>query len=151
MPVESVHEPAPNSSPYEDDDGVVLELHDRCARPRCRAEFLRSAGRGRRKQYCTDICRGIAEKEYKQAKATVTHYERLVRDARYDLAAFGRTGDDVVLPTTPEDQDAAVVAASNEWRQALGAVQFARPGDEQILDVLRRLVVAVGPVLNPRA
>src|SRR4051812_98773 len=91
MPVESV----PDPEPLDDQDGVVLELHDRCARPRCRNEFKRSAVRGRRQQYCTEMCRGIAEKEYKQAKATVAHYQRLLKDARYDLAAFGRSGDDV--------------------------------------------------------
>lgn len=137
----------PLSNP-EDDDGIVLELHDRCARPRCRNEFLRSAGRGRRKQYCSDICRGVAEKEYKQAKATVIHYERLVREARYDLAAFGRAADDVIVPSTPEEQNASLTAARSEWDRAQGAVQFARPGDEQVLDVLRRLVEAVGPILD---
>lgn len=143
-------EPVPDSDQAGDDDGVVLELHDRCARPRCRNEFKRSAGRGRRQQYCTEMCRGIAEKEYKQAKATVTQYERMLRDARYDLAAFGRAADDVIVPSTPEEQDAARDMALGELQQARGAVQFARPDDEGVLDVLRRLVTAVGPVLDPQ-
>ena len=125
MSVESV----PDSESAEDDDGVVLELHDRCARRRCRNEFKRSAGRGRRKQYCTEMCRGIAEKEYKQAKATVAQYQRMLKDARYDLAAFGRTADDVIVPATPEEQDASLSAARSEWQRAQGAVQSARPGD----------------------
>ena len=96
------------------------------------------------------MCRGIAEKEYKQAKATVAQYERMLKDARYDLAAFGRAADDVIVPPTPEEQNASLSAARSEWQRAQGAVQFARPGDEQVLDVLRRLVEAVGPVLDHR-
>jgi hypothetical protein len=150
MSVDPISGPAPTEGTVQDDDGVVLELHDRCARPRCRTEFLRSAGRGRRKQYCTEMCRGIAEKEYKQAKATVIHYERLVREARYDVAAFGRAADDVLVPATPEEQAGSLNAARIAWQQAQGAVKFARPGDDQVLDVLRKLVEAIGPVLDHR-
>lgn len=121
------------------DEDFALELTDRCARPHCRREFKRSTGLGRRRQYCSDTCRGNAEREYKQAKAVVTQYERMLRDARVDVAAFGRSNDEYVV-VSESDHNAAFEAARRSWLVARGAAKFARPGDEQVLEVLLSLV-----------
>ena len=121
------------------DEDITLELTDRCARPHCRREFKRSAGIGRRRQYCSDTCRGNSEREYKRAKAVVAQYEIMLRDAQADVAAFGRSSDDYVV-VSDSDRHTALEAARQSWSSARGAIKFARPGDEQVLDVLVDLV-----------
>lgn len=124
-----------------------LELTFRCARPRCRSEFTRTVGVGRRRQYCSDICRGVAEKEYKQAKAALMHYERLLEQARADLAAFGRDLESGATASGPPDDARVAARARGSWDHARGVSEFASAGDPRILDVLRDLVSSVEPLV----
>jgi hypothetical protein len=133
---------ARSRSPLEviegDADGPGLT--SRCSRPQCRGEFTVKVTPGRRRTYCSTTCRSIAEKEYKQALAAVSHYERLLEDARNDAAAFGRSGDGNERPRTSEENDAAGRRAQAAWASAETAVQFAQPGDERLYEILQTLV-----------
>ena len=145
MTTEPVPHPVAESAADAGDE--ALELTFRCGRPRCRNEFTRRVGVGRRRQYCSDICRGVAEKEFKQAKAAVAHYERLLEQAKSDLAAFGRDpeGDGAVV--MPGDAARAAERARGSWQHARGVAEFAAEGDPRVLEVLRDLVASVAPIV----
>lgn len=136
--------PVDSTAPTESDPA---ELTDRCARPRCRREFKQLATRGRRREYCSDTCRGNAEREFKQAKAAEAHYARLLGQAAADLAAFGRTETPSERPSTAADPSSAREA----WATARTASQFAEPGDVRLHAILTDLVDALRPLLEPGA
>lgn len=122
-------------------------LTDYCSRPKCRNEFRRQGGRGRRQEYCSDICRRTAEKELRQTKSRLEHFEGLVEQLRNDVKAFGKTED----ADTPSDRREQ---ASNAWQVAEGAVRradgalvFADPED-LVVQELRRLRDAVSPLIS---
>ena len=129
------HEPEPET------------VADYCWRPSCRKQFLRPAGRGRRKAYCSDICRRAAEKELRQAQSRLAHFEALVEKLRIDVAAFGKPdpgeggGDDgLPLPLDARQE------AENAVRRAAGALVFANPDDPAVRE-LRLLHDTVAPVI----
>lgn len=141
-------EPARNRSSLEvlDGDSDAPVLTSRCSRPQCRQEFTVSVTPGRRRLYCSTTCRSIAEKEYKQALAAVSHYERLLEDARSDAAAFGRSGDVNERPLTSEEDELVARRAQAAWARADAAVQFSAPGDERLHGVLQQLVECLTPL-----
>lgn len=129
--------------------GPVAEtLIDYCSRPRCRKPIQRTAGRGRRKEYCSDICRRTAEKELRQVRARLAHFEELVQKLRIDVAAYGKPDPGETAgeePPLPHDADQT---AENAVRRALGALVFANP-DEPAVRELRLLCDAVAPIVLP--
>jgi hypothetical protein len=123
------------------------ELVDYCSRPRCRKEFRR-ASRGRRQEYCSEICRRTAEKELRQARARLAHFEGVVDKLRVDVAAFGRSDNvDGAVATDPTTGTWQV--AENAVRRASGALVFAA-SDEPAVRELRALYEAVAPVVLVR-
>lgn len=114
-------------------DGVG-DAVDYCARPKCRKEFRRQLGPGRRREYCSDECRRTAETEYKRTKAMLRRHEQLVAKFRADLAAFGRDEDG---PESAEAVDVQVALARAE-----GILDYADPG-ERLYDELHRATVAL--------
>jgi hypothetical protein len=141
---------ARSSSESPDDAGSgrstdLEDLPDLCSRPKCRREFRRLVGPGRRQEYCSETCRRNAEKELRQAKSRLAHFEQLVKVLRSDVATFGK-------PETVTGQDGGAVAA-DELRVAEAAVQraagvlvFADPSESAVHE-LRRLYEAVGPII----
>ncbi len=121
---------------------------DYCWRPSCRKPFLRPAGRGRPKAYCSDICRRAAQKEARQARSRLAHFEALVEKLRIDVAAFGKpdpgeAGDD--SDERPPSLDARQ-AAENAVRRAAGALVFANPDDLAVRE-LKLLHDTVAPII----
>jgi hypothetical protein len=53
------------------------ELPDFCSRPACRRPFGRVVSPGRRQAYCSETCRRNAEKELRQARSRLAHFEAL--------------------------------------------------------------------------
>lgn len=135
----------PSVTPAAGIDVETEELWDRCARPACRRNFQRGTDRGRPREYCSDTCKKNADREYKKAQAAVPHFEKLLTQARADVAAFGRPAEGRPAADPGDDLAAAVGA----WRHAGGAVEFAQPGDLRLHEVLRDLVEALDPILNP--
>lgn len=87
--VEAARSPVRTSSGSRialDDAGLV----DYCSRPSCRREFRANPGPGRPQAYCSELCRRAAEKELRQARSRLAHFENLVEKLRIDVAAFGK-------------------------------------------------------------
>jgi len=121
-------------------------LIDYCSRPACRKEFRRTAGPGRRQEYCSEICRRTAEKELRQARSRLAHFEEVVEKLRIDVAAFGKpdleeAGDDK-MPPAPDGRR----NAENAVRRAGGVLALADPNDPAVRE-LRTLFEAVAPVI----
>jgi hypothetical protein len=121
-------------------------LIDYCSRPSCRKEFRRLARPGRRREYCSEICRRAAEKELRQARARLAHFEGLVQKLRIDVAAYGKP----VLDEAADDEVSfsleAQQTAENAVRRADGALAFASPDDPAVRE-LRMLYEAVAPII----
>ena len=123
-----------------------FDFVDYCSRPMCRKEFRRSAGRGRRRDYCSDICRRLADRDYKRAKAMVEQFERLARRSRHDVLAFGRSADE--QDPAQIDEDVALERAVGALGRAETVLSFAVDADERLLTEIRRLCDAVRPLIE---
>jgi len=127
--------------------GHVVEaeaLTDYCWRPACRQEFRRAPGPGRRQEYCSDICRRAAEKELRQARSRLAHFEELVEKLRIDVAAFGRPDPDVD-DHGPLSLDTRRIA-ENAVRRAAGVLVFANSVEPAVRE-LKMLYEAVVPII----
>jgi hypothetical protein len=129
-----------------DEPGLI----DYCSRPTCRREFRRGPGPGRRQAYCSEICRRTAEREYRQLRARLAHFEDVVEKLRIDVAAFGKLevaddhGEEKGAIRRPDTRRTAEDAV----RRAAGALEFADP-DEPAVRELRKLYEAVAPIILP--
>ena len=135
--------PTPTQTHDQDDDQADVELFAYCARPLCRNAFRQVLGQGRRRDYCSQACRRLADVEYKRTKAMVEHFDRLARLHRYDLLAFGRNTDsqEVDAEVTLERARAAVGRAE-------AVARFAGDADQLLVEELIRLAEAVRPLLQ---
>jgi hypothetical protein len=122
-------------------------LTDYCSYPKCRKEFRRAAGPGRRQAFCSEMCRRTAQNELRRARARLAHYEALVLKLRIDVEAFGK-------PDSGEDSDTDPPLSLDARQQAGGAVlraegvlKFAKP-DDPVWQELRRLYEAVAPIVR---
>jgi hypothetical protein len=133
-----------------DDEGQQeveeFDFVDYCARPMCRKEFRRSAGRGRRRDYCSDTCRRLADRDYKRAKAMVDQFERLAHRSRHDVLAFGRTADE--QDPSQIDEDVALERALGALSRAEAIIYFASDADERLIAELRKLCDGVRPLIG---
>jgi hypothetical protein len=108
-----------------------------CALPSCRKEFRRVTGPGRRKDFCSETCRRASEKELRQLRSRLTHFQALVEQVRIDISAYGRDSDE---GSEIDAEQRAVQALA----RARGVLRFA-PADDPGTDELRALIDAVGP------
>jgi hypothetical protein len=122
----------------------VEDLPDFCSRPSCRREFRRLVGPGRRQAYCSETCRRNAEKELRQAKSRLAHFEELVKMLRSDVAAFERTAAEQGAGDGPLAD--LLQGAESALRRAEGALIFA-DGSQPSVQELRRLYEAVAPLI----
>lgn len=119
-------------------------LIDYCSRPKCQREFRPTAGPGRRQEYCSEICRRSAERERRQARRRLQHFETLVEKLRIDVAAFGRPDSDEVADDMLSLDSRR--NAEDALRRAAGALVFADPGEAAVRE-LRSLYEAVAPII----
>lgn len=129
-------------APVDESSGLI----DYCSRPSCRTEFRRTPGPGRRQAYCSEICRRAAERELRQLRSRLAHFENLVDKLRIDVAAFGRPEDDGADGGNAGGRLDSRRAAEDAVRRAAGALEFANP-DEPAVRELRRLYQAVASVI----
>ena len=123
------------------------ELIDYCARPLCRAEFRRQAGPGRRQSYCSELCRRTAEKQARQTRSRLAHFEGVVEQLRTDVAAFGRSvDDDAADEGTTSIQERR--RAENAVNRAGGILDFTPDAEEPLVRELRALYDAVAPLVG---
>lgn len=130
--------------PLPGDGGDEFDLPDLCARPQCRTEFRQPVGRGRRKDYCSETCRRLADRDYKRARATVEHFEKLARRSRHDVLAFGRAGDGT---TETVGQEAAIAQASASLDRADAVLRFAGDADPRLVAELEALCEGLRPLM----
>ena len=122
-----------------------FDLVDYCARPMCRREFRHNAGRGRRRDYCSEACRRLADRDYKRAKAMVEHFEKLARRSRHDVLAFGRSADE---DQTELSDEVAIERATAALGRAEAVLRFASDADERLTAELRELCLSVRPLVD---
>lgn len=114
-----------------------FDLPDMCARPQCRKEFRQQVGRGRKKDYCSETCRRLADRDYKRARATVEHFEKLARRSRHDVLAFGRSADERADGGVSEE--VALVQAGDALDRADAVLRFVGDADPRLVEELRAL------------
>lgn len=114
-----------------------FDLPDLCARPQCRKEFRQQVGRGRKKDYCSETCRRLADRDYKRAKATVEHFEKLARRSRHDVLAFGRSADE--SGDASVSGEVAVTRAVDALGRAEAVLRFVGDADERLVEELEAL------------
>lgn len=119
------------------------DLIDYCSRPSCRKEFRRAAGPGRRQAFCSEFCRRAGERELRQARSRLAHFEAVVEKLRIDVAAFGRD-DDAPETGILEQRRRAHEAISRTG----GALEFMSDRDEPAVRELQRLYDAVAPLFE---
>ena len=117
-----------------------------CARPSCRNPYTRTVGPGRPQLYCSDICRRSADREARQLRQRLAHYEAVAAQLRADLSAFepherDETGAHELEPT----QHAAAAV-----HRAAGLLDFLGTSDEPLARALRGLHDAVAPIVLNR-
>lgn len=124
-----------------------FELPDLCARPQCRAEFRQTVGRGRRKDYCSEACRRLADRDYKRARATVEHFDKLARRSRHDVLAFGRATDE--LDDGAVGMGEAITRAASALERAEAVLRFVgTDADERLVTELQALVAGTRDLLR---
>lgn len=128
------------------EDVDAFDLPDLCARPQCRHEFRQAVGRGRRKDYCSEACRRLADRDYKRAKAAVEHFEKLARRSRYDVLAFGRSGGD--LDDEEVSQEVALARAVAALGRAEAVLRFAGDADHRLIAELDAICRDVRPLVD---
>lgn len=122
------------------------ELQDFCGRPACRQPFLKTVGPGRPQSYCSEICRRTAEREFRQAKARLAHYEAVVEGLRMDIAAFNLASEPASTDTASDVRRAAEDAVT----RVDGLLAFIEHSQEPLARELRSLHQAVAPVVRPQ-
>jgi len=116
---------------------------DYCSRPSCRKEFRRTIGPGRPQAFCSEFCRRAAERELRQVRSRLAHFESVVEKLRIDVAAFGRNDDDGLEPSIIEQRRTAREAVA----RAAGALDFVNDREEPAVRELQRLYDAVAPLM----
>jgi len=128
-----------------------FEVVEYCGRLSCRKPIVQTAGRGRRREFCSETCRRGADREYKRTKALVESSERNLRSFRYEVAAYGRRTELEDGRRTPEDEERLHREALAAISRAQAVVEFSDDPDDRYLAELHRLVQAVEPLVVPTA
>ena len=118
-----------------------FDLPDLCARPLCRQEFRQPVGRGRKRDYCSETCRRLADRDFKRAKATVEHFDKLARRSRHDVLAFGRSGDEGAGDALGDD--VALAQAVGALDRAEAVLRFATGANDRLVAELEALCSGV--------
>jgi len=127
-----------------DSDFEVIEY---CGRLSCRKPIVQTAGRGRRREFCSETCRRGADREYKRAKALVESFERNLRNFRHEVAAYGRKGEEDLA--TPADQELIHRNAVAAISRARAVVEYSVDVEDRYLAELNHLLDAVEPMVTP--
>ncbi len=120
--------------------------HARCAGARSPA----SSAQDGHKAFCSEVCRRAAEKELRQAKSLLAHFEDLTAQLRIDIAAFGRGGLSPAIEPA-EAEPATWQAAAAAVHRVSGVLAFVGENDDPLARELRALHAAVFPVIVARA
>ena len=124
---------------HDDTDDAVADFAVFCARPSCPKQVLQPAGRGRRRNYCSDSCR---------QKANTDPPNR----HRHTAQAYGRMDDQEadVASTAPVDvtDEGALALASSALANADRILQLVGDRDPILVGALRSLVDDTAPLIR---
>jgi hypothetical protein len=126
-----------------------FDIAEYCGRLTCRKPIVQTAGRGRRREFCSETCRRGADREYKRAKAMVLHFEDYLVRTRHEVAAYGRKAEAEGGLRTPVDEARALEVARVALSRAEAALEFTTEVDDRFLGELSRLVAAFRPLVMP--
>ena len=112
-------------------EAATQELPDYCARPMRRSPFTRVVGPGRPQAFCSEVCRRAAEKDLRQAKSLLAHFEDLTAQLRIDIAAFGRGGLSPAIEPG-EAEPATWQAAAAAVHRVSGVLAFVGESDDPL-------------------
>lgn len=98
-----------------------------CANPRCDEQFIRTASRGRPKDFHSEDCRRAALRDLRRIQAQLAHHERQADQLRARAGAYLRTS------ATDTDTDASSGPTVDEVRAAREAIAEVR-GMARFLD-----------------
>lgn len=132
-----------NESFDEVDDHIAIY----CGWLACGKLIAQTPGRGRRKEFCSDICRRAADRDYKRVKVRVEVFEEQLRRSQHHVAAYGRKAEEGSL--TPEGWAAIEGAARIAFARAEAVVELGA-APERIAHELEALVGALKPLLDHR-
>lgn len=124
-----------------------FDVAEYCGRLSCRKVIPQTAGRGRRREFCSDTCRRGADREYKRAKALVESFERNLRNFRHEVAAYGRKAEEGAI--TPQEVERIQRDAHAAVSRARAVVEFSPGVEDRYLEELRLLLHAVEPLVAP--
>lgn len=136
-----------NMSEQPHDGDSDFDVAEYCGRLSCRKVIVQSAGRGRRREFCSETCRRGADREYKRAKAYVESFERNLRNFRHEVAAYGRKSEEGVI--TPQELERIQRDAHVAIGRAQAVVEFSAGAEDRYLDELLLLLRTVEPLVAP--
>lgn len=126
-----------------------FEIVEYCGRLSCRRPIVQTAGRGRRREFCSETCRRGADRDYKRAKALVDHFEQSLTKTRHEVAAYGRKSEADSGLQTPADHARMMADARVALGRAETVLEYTTGIDERFRDELDRLVTALRPLVGP--
>lgn len=136
--------------PGTDDEGdAEFEIVEYCGRLSCHRPIVQTAGRGRRREFCSETCRRGADRDYKRAKALVEHFEQGVTKLRHEVAAYGRKPEADSGLQTPADHARMMADARVALGRAETALEYTTGAQDRFRDELDRLVTALRPLVGP--
>lgn len=101
--------------------------HFTCANPRCDEQFMRTASRGRPKDFHSEDCRRAALRDLRRIQAQLAHHERQAEQLRARAGAYLRT------PATEAGDDTGHGPTADELQVAREAIAEVR-GMARFLD-----------------
>jgi hypothetical protein len=128
------------------EEGPVGQFAVPCGRLSCRKPIVQEIGPGRRKEFCSDLCRRGADRDYKRAKAHVAAFEEQLRRTQHEVATYGRRADEGVL--TADEVQSLQTEARVALARAAAVAEFAVDQPDRIRAELEALIAAVRPLLD---
>ena len=132
----------------DDEVDGEFEIVEYCGRLSCHRPIVQTAGRGRRREFCSETCRRGADRDYKRAKALVEHFEQGVTKLRHEVAAYGRKSEADGGLQTPADQARTLADARVALERAETVLEYTTGTDERLRAELDRLVTAFRPLVG---
>lgn len=141
-------------------EGRVVDLADReplglagqqftCANPRCDEQFIRTASRGRPKDFHSEDCRRAAERDLRRVQAQLAHHERQAEQLRARMGAYLRTASDEAYPESGGGPSADEVQAAREAiAEVRGMARFLEGHQDEFARDLLNLFRAVDPLIR---
>lgn len=139
---------------------TVIDLADReglalggqqftCANPRCDEQFIRTASRGRPKDFHSEECRRAAERDLRRIQAQLAHHERQAEQLRARVGSYLRTPADDAYPDASNGPSAGELQVAREAiAEVRGMARFLDGHQDEFARDLLNLFRAVEPLIR---